>query len=54
MRVITDSTDDPNFEGQMIEQRFVCPRDHTMTQVGAHDDAKFAVEVVEDETDNTA
>ncbi|KAI0090892.1 hypothetical protein BDY19DRAFT_743655 [Irpex rosettiformis] len=51
VRVITDSTDDPDNEGQVIEQRFTCPREHTMTQVGAHDDARFAIDVVEDETD---
>ena len=51
MRIITDSTDDPEFEGQVIEQRFTCPREHTMTLVGAHNEARFAIEVVEDETD---
>jgi hypothetical protein len=52
VRVISDSTDDPNFEDQVMEQRFVCPRDHTMTQVGAHDEARFAIEIHEDGSDS--
>lgn len=52
VRIITDSTDDPSYEGNdVIEQRFTCPRASTMTQVGAHDGARFAVEVFEDESD---
>lgn len=34
-----------------IESRIMCSREQTMTQVGAHDNARFAIVIQEDETD---
>ncbi|KAI0686714.1 hypothetical protein BC835DRAFT_441970 [Cytidiella melzeri] len=51
MRVISESTDDTDSEDQVMEQRFICPREHTMTQVGAHDNARFAIAIQDEESD---
>ncbi|KAI0343582.1 hypothetical protein BDW22DRAFT_1428158 [Trametopsis cervina] len=51
VRVVTDSTDDMDSDEQVMEQMVFCPKDHTMTQVGAHQDARFTIAIEEDDSD---
>lgn len=37
--------------GDEFERRVMCDRGQTMTQVGAHQDARFALVISEDDTD---
>ena len=49
-RIVTDN-EGYDSDGYGLEQRFLCSREQTMSQVGAHEDARFAIVTQDDETD---